>query len=130
MEQIKQVVALASNLEAGTIRIGSFSSASACILPKIIAKFQKKHPNITFTFFEGTYEEIMEWFETGVIDIGVIVQNTNMSVNVLPLIQDRMVVAYPEGHRFHYIETIELNDLQQEPFIMPKGDYLVHVDEI
>ncbi|MFC5468194.1 LysR family transcriptional regulator [Cohnella suwonensis] len=130
MENIKQVVAFASNLEAGTIRIGSFSSATACVLPKIISKFQKKHPNITFTFFEGTYEEILEWFETGVIDIGVVVQQPSKKLNVLPLIQDRMVVAFPEGHRFQYEEAIDVADLQGEPFIMPKGVYQVHVDEI
>lgn len=130
MENIKQVVAFASNLETGTIRIGSFSSATACVLPKIISKFQKKHPNITFTFFEGTYEEILEWFETGVIDLGIVVQQPSKKLNVLPLIQDRMVVAFPEGHRFQYEEAIDVADLQGEPFIMPKGVYQVHVDEI
>ncbi|NEW07627.1 LysR family transcriptional regulator [Paenibacillus sp. SYP-B3998] len=131
MEKIKQEVAFASNLEAGTIRIGSFASATSCILPKIISKFHKKHPNIEFVFFEGTYEEIIEWFETGVIDIGIVVQqNMNTKLNVLPLIKDKMVVAFPEGHRFQDEKTIDIQDLQEEPFIMPKGGYRTHVDEI
>lgn len=131
LEKIKQEVAFASNLEVGTIRIGSFASATACILPKIISKFHKKHPNIEFIFFEGTYDEIIEWFETGVIDIGIVVQqNMNTNLNVLPLIKDKMVVAFPEGHRFQEDETIDIQDLQKEPFIMPKGVYRTHVDEI
>ncbi|SFE33750.1 DNA-binding transcriptional regulator, LysR family [Paenibacillus algorifonticola] len=131
MEKIKQEVAFASNLEAGTIRIGSFASATSCILPKIISKFHKKHPNIKFIFFEGTYDEIIEWFETGVIDIGIVVQeNRNTNLYVLPLIKDKMVVAFPEGHRFQEEKTIDVQDLQEEPFIMPKGVYRSHVDEI
>lgn len=131
IERIKQEVAFASNLEAGTIRIGSFSSATSCILPKIISKFHKKHPNIEFIFFEGTYEEILEWFETGVIDIGIVIQqNMNTNLNLLPLIKDKMVVAFPEGHRFQEKTIIDIQDLQEEPFIMPKGVYRTHVDEI
>lgn len=131
MEKIKQEAAFASNLEAGTIRIGSFASATACILPKIISKYQKKYPNIEFIFFEGTYEEIIEWFETGVIDIGIVVeQKMNANLNLLPLIKDKMVVAYPEGHRFEKETTINVQELKEEPFIMPKGVYRTHVDEI
>lgn len=131
MEKIKQVAAFASNLEAGTIRIGSFASATACLLPKIISKYQKKHPNIEFIFFEGTYEEIIEWFETGVIDIGVVVKQTlKADLNFLPLIKDKMVVAFPEGHRLEKEKTIDVKELQEEPFIMPKGVYRTHVDDI
>ncbi|MBB6021771.1 DNA-binding transcriptional LysR family regulator [Paenibacillus sp. JGP012] len=130
MEQIKQVVAFTSNIEAGTIRIGSFSSATACVLPKIIAAFQKKYPNITFSFFEGTYEEILEWFETGIIDLGVVVEQPGKELNALTLMQDRMVVAFPAGHRFQSEEIIEVTELQRESFIMPKDVYRAHVDEI
>lgn len=131
MERIKQIVAFTSELKAGTIRVGSFPSATACILPKIIAKFQKKYPSITFTFFEGNYEEILEWFETGVIDIGVVVQDSGKQLNLVPLIQDRMVVAFPDGHRLQSKEeAIHIDDLLEEPFIMPKGVYRSHVEDI
>lgn len=131
MEKIKQVIAFASNLETGTIRIGSFSGATSCILPKIISRFHKKFPNVDFTFFEGSYEEILEWFEIGVIDIGVVVEPTKATkLNLLPLVQNKMVVAYPEGHRFQNVEIIDVQELKYEPFIMPKGVYRVHVDEI
>lgn len=131
MEKIKQEVAFASNLEAGVIRIGSFASATSCLLPKIISKFHKKYPNIEFTFFEGTYDEIMEWFETGVVDIGIVVQqNNNPNLHVLPLIEDKMVVAFPEGHRFEHHAVIDVQELIEEDFIMPKGIYRPHVDDI
>ncbi|CAM3685299.1 LysR family transcriptional regulator [Cohnella lubricantis] len=131
MEKIKQEVAFASNLEVGTIRIGSFSSASSCLLPKMVAKFHQKHPNIEFIFFEGTYEEIREWIETGVVDIGFVVQPTlETNLHIVPVIKDQMVVAFPDGHHFQKKETIDAQDIQEEPFIMPKGVYRTHVEEI
>lgn len=131
MEKIKQEIAFTSKLEAGTIRIGSFASATSCILPKIISKFHKKYPSIEFIFFEGTYDEILEWFEIGVIDVAIVVQqHVNTNLHVLPLIQDKMVVAFPEGHRFQEVKTIDVQDLKEEPFIMPKGVYRSHVDEV
>lgn len=131
MEIIKQEAALASNLEAGTIRIGSFPSASANILPSIISKYNQKHPNTAFTFYEGTYEEILEWFETGVIDIGfVIQQNKELNLHIVPLVKDKMVVAFPADHRFQREDVIDVHDLQEEDFIMPKGLYRANVEEI
>lgn len=65
MEHINQEIALQANLEIGTIRIGSFTSASACLLPKIISKFHRKYPKIELKLFEGSYEEIIEWLKTG-----------------------------------------------------------------
>jgi len=44
MESINQEIALAKSIETGTIRIGTFASASSCLLPKLLVKFQKKTP--------------------------------------------------------------------------------------
>ncbi|WP_163858558.1 LysR family transcriptional regulator [Paenibacillus elgii] len=130
-ERIQQELALAASLEAGTVRIGTFYSASSCLLPKILAKFQKKHPRIEFRFYEGTYEEMAEWLDTGVIDIGFVVQqDKHTKWDTVPLIQDKMVVAFPAGHKFQQREMITVEDLQDEPFIMPKGMYQSHIEEI
>lgn len=131
MEIIQQELALASQLEVGTIRIGTFASASACVLPKILAKFQKKHPKIEFRFYEGTYEEITEWLATGVIDIGFVVQpDTKSAFDWVPLVKDEMVVAFSENHPFGQEDVVPVRALQNEPFILPTGMYQAHVQAI
>ncbi|WP_096186406.1 LysR family transcriptional regulator [Evansella halocellulosilytica] len=131
IEKINQEVALASNLETGTIRIGTFASASSCLLPKILSKFQKKHPKIEFKFYEGTYEEITEWLNTGIIDIGFVVQGMSYpDLDFVPLIKDNMVVAFHPEHQFLHRETINMRDLEAEPFIMPTGMYQSHVEDL
>ncbi|MCC2249819.1 LysR family transcriptional regulator [Virgibacillus sp. AGTR] len=131
MEKINQEVALATNLEIGTIHIGTFSSASSCLLPKILAKFQKKHPKIEFRFYEGTYEEITEWLNSGIIDIGFVVEDRSTSdFDLVPLIKDEMVIAFHPEHKFFNKQTVNMQDLQDEPFIMPTGMYQAHVEAL
>ncbi|MGM0941227.1 MAG: LysR family transcriptional regulator [Bacillota bacterium] len=131
IEKINQEVALATNLEIGTIHIGTFSSASSCLLPKILAKFQKKHPKIEFRFYEGTYEEITEWLNSGIIDIGFVVEDRSTSdFDLVPLIKDEMVIAFHPEHKFFNKQTVNMQDLQDEPFIMPTGMYQAHVEAL
>ncbi|RAT97600.1 LysR family transcriptional regulator [Brevibacillus sp. Leaf182] len=131
MEKINQEVALASKIEVGTIRIGTFASASACLLPKILSKFQKRHPKIEFKFYEGTYEEITEWLKTGVVDIGFVVEHKSQAeFEMIPIKKDKMVVAFSVHHKFNGQENISIQDLKEEPFIMPTGMYQSHVNEI
>lgn len=131
MESIHQEIALATNLETGIIRIGTFASASSCLLPKLLAKFQKKHPKIEFKFYEGTYEEITEWLSSGVIDIGFVVKGeANPNFDFVPLIKDDMVVAYHPAHRFQSGDTVDMAELAKESFIMPTGMYQSHVEAL
>ncbi|MGG0670830.1 LysR family transcriptional regulator [Lederbergia citrisecunda] len=131
IDSINQEIALATNLETGLIRIGTFASASSCLLPKLLAKFQKKHPKIEFKFYEGTYEEITEWLSSGIIDIGFVVKGkSNPGFDLVPLIKDEMVVAYHHEHRFHAKETVDMDDLLEESFIMPTGMYQSHVEAL
>jgi len=128
---INQEIALATNLETGIIRIGTFASASSCLLPKLLAKFQKKHPKIEFKFYEGTYEEITEWLSSGIIDIGFVVKGkSNPDFDLVPIIKDNMAVAYHPDHKFHFKETVDMEDLKGESFIMPTGMYKSHVEEL
>lgn len=131
MEHINQEIALQANLEIGTIRIGSFTSASACLLPKIISKFHRKYPKIELKLFEGSYEEIIEWLKTGVIDVGFIIeQDLDCEFDTVPLIEDTIAVAFPDNGRFLGKDFIQIEDLNNEPLIMPKGMYQLYIEAI
>jgi len=131
VEKIQQEIALTKNIESGLIRIGTFASASACLLPKLLVSYQKKHPKIEFKFYEGTYEEILEWLDSGIIDVGFVVKGkADEAFDLLPLMKDKMVVAYHENHRFKQQPIVDMGELANEPFIMPTGMYQSHVEDI
>ncbi|WP_144495384.1 MULTISPECIES: LysR family transcriptional regulator [Bacillus] len=131
VEKIQQEIALTKNIETGLIRIGTFASASACLLPKLLVSYQKKHPKIEFKFYEGTYEEILEWLDSGIIDVGFVVKgHADEAFDLLPLMKDEMVVAYHPNHRYEQQPIVDITDLADEPFIMPTGMYQSHVEDI
>ncbi|HJF64286.1 MAG TPA: LysR family transcriptional regulator, partial [Gordonibacter urolithinfaciens] len=50
-----------NGLQAGLIRIGTFSSVATHWLPNVIRAFQEDYPNIDYELLLGDYSEIEEW---------------------------------------------------------------------
>ena len=50
-----------NGLQAGLIRVGTFSSVATHWLPNIIKKFQADYPNIDYEILLGDYSEIENW---------------------------------------------------------------------
>ena len=122
IEKIEQEVAVEKGLEVGTIRIGSFPSASAHFLPKIIRVFREKYPKLELVLHEGTLEEVNEWLLTRVIDVGIIILPSE-EMDTLSLAKDQMVVVLRDDHPLYIKPSISIKDLENEPLIVFKGGY-------
>ena len=120
MAQIEQEAAAEKGLEAGVIRIGSFPSAAARLLPKMIATFKSLHPDIEIVLFEGTDQEIVEWLDSRVIDVGFVAE-ASLGSRTIPLTKDKMVVVMPKGHPYGAAPAIPVTQLVDSPFIMSQG---------
>ncbi|WP_223588857.1 LysR family transcriptional regulator [Neobacillus bataviensis] len=127
-EQIKQKTAAILGIEMGKIKIGSFPSASAKLLPGIISYFKNRYEGIDLELVEGSYDEITAWVENGVIDIGFVSLPVK-GVETIPLLKDKLVVLLPSGHTLHEYKTITIEQLSDEPFIMPKAGCEVLIKE-
>ncbi|NMD71748.1 LysR family transcriptional regulator [Bacillus sp. DNRA2] len=108
-----------SEIELGTLKIGSISSMTAKLLPGMISTFQKRFPGVEVILYEGSYAEVVNWIKIGIIDVGVVTE-TKHEFDFIPLLQDKMVVFVPERHPLNQQSTIRLQDIANEPFIMPK----------
>ncbi|WMM26100.1 LysR family transcriptional regulator [Tissierella sp. MB52-C2] len=129
VENIKFIVNSTNNLETGSIRIGSYASASSCLLPKILVEFEKKFPKIDLVFFEGNYDEIIEWLEIGIVDVGFVIEtDRKLNLQRVPIIKDKLVVGFYKGHKFEDKENINIKELKDEIFILPKGPYRKQID--
>lgn len=119
-EQIKQLAAAAKGLQIGTLRIGSFPSVSAKLLPTIIQSFRQRYPGIELVLFEGTYEEISGWIMAGAVDIGFLTCPCE-GLETVSLVTDELVALLPAGHPLTNQPQLTLEQLASEPFIMPKA---------
>jgi DNA-binding transcriptional LysR family regulator len=120
VDQIGQEAEAEKGLEVGTVRIGSFPSASAHFVPRMISVFRRKYPNVNITLLEGTYPEVEDWLSSRVVDIGIILL-PNSHFDTVPLAEDNMLVVLPKGHPLAKRKSIPIKALDNEPFIVPMG---------
>ncbi len=118
--QIEQEAAAEQGLEAGVVRIGSFPSAAARLLPKMIAAWESLHPKITLVLFEGSDHEVLEWLQSRVIDAAFVAQAEGDS-HMIPLTRDKMVAVMPQGHALGKGSAVSVPRLADSPFIMSRG---------
>lgn len=103
-----------------TIRIGSFPSVSARLLPHAMKTFRASYPGIELIFLDGTNQEVRNWLFTGAIDVGF-VSLPDDEFETTFIVQDEMNMVVPATHPLAAKHTIEIEDIQGEAFIMTKG---------
>lgn len=105
-------------LEAGLIRIGTFTSVSVHWLPKMIKTFQNEYPKIDFELLHGDYTEIENWIIEGRVDCGFLRLPIKTGLESIFLEQDRLMVILPEQHQLANCEYFPISKLSDEPFIL------------
>lgn len=103
--------------DAGTIRLGAFTSVAVHWLPGIIRDFQAIHPRVELKLFNGDYGDMERWLEKGEIDVGFVALPAPGQARTIPLAADPLMVILPRGHRLCAREAIAPEELRGEDFI-------------
>lgn len=105
------------NVEAGVVRIGSFTSLSCHWLPQRLRDFGDRYPRIQFELKLGSTPQIAEWTRSGVIDLGLVTDPEAPDLAFIQLLEDDFVAVLPEGHPLADRRTIGFGELAEENFI-------------
>lgn len=129
-EKLQSVVNGINGLNAGLIRIGTFSSVATHWLPNMIHEFQKEYPNIDYELLLGDYTEIETWISEGRVDCGFLRLPVQAELETMFLEQDRLLAVMPEGHPLAALEETPLSALCGEPFMLLEKGAKAEVSEI
>ena len=118
-ERLMPAVRAASirGLDAGTVRIGAFTSVAVHWLPGVLKEFQTDYPNVEFRLFNGDYHDVEQWLSDGSIDIGFVNVPCAVDCECIPLMADRLLAILPPGSRFASYPKFPLIECEKEPFI-------------
>ncbi|WP_441247231.1 LysR family transcriptional regulator [Kitasatospora sp. McL0602] len=108
------------NLVTGRLRVGTFATAAAALVPKAIAAFRATHPSIAVTLEEGLTPQLVTKLTAGEADVAVISTTYDqplLGVELHKLCDDFMMVALPPGHPLAGRRQVTLADLAQEEWI-------------
>ena len=117
--RMHELAANINGLDIGLINIASYSSIATHWLPKVIADFKKKYPNININLMEGVRQEVLKWIEDGRADIGLLSGGDDIDYDWIPLADDPMIAVLPKDHPLADAKEFPLDRCEQEEFIMP-----------
>jgi DNA-binding transcriptional LysR family regulator len=121
-EAIEQEAKAAQGLAMGKLRLGSMTTmVSPALLASVLTRFQQQHPDVEVVLFEGTMQEVGEWINNSVIDVGFALHPTDC-LNSTLLTTDELCVVVSQTHRLHGRTVVTPDELTNESFIMAKNE--------
>lgn len=116
-EELAQLLEDIRSANAGSVRLGAFTSVAVHWLPGMIRAFQQDHPGAELEMFNGDYHDIEQWLRSGEIDLAFVTLPAPEGVRAIPLTEDPLVAVLPRGHRLEHMERIPIKEFDGEPFI-------------
>ncbi|MGH2851113.1 MAG: LysR family transcriptional regulator [Solirubrobacteraceae bacterium] len=116
-------MAAIAGLRGGQLRMASFPTAGATLMPLAIAIFRGRHPEVALTLAEGEPEEIGPRLSAGEFDLALLFEFEGTSESLGPelarlaLFEDPMFLALPADHPLARRPTLRLEDLRTEAWI-------------
>lgn len=118
-DALYQLVSELNGLERGHVRLGIFNSMCK-YLPVLIRDFSEQYPHITFEIYQGSYEDIIEWLKTGVVDIGFLSKTVNPGFPFYEIFSDPLMCILKKGTPTASDTEISLESLADAPFVMQR----------
>jgi DNA-binding transcriptional LysR family regulator len=112
-----------AGLRGGQLRMASFPTAGATLMPLAIALFRAQHPEVELTLAEGEPEEIAPRLYAGEFDLALLFEFEGTSDSLVsdlarqPLFEDPMFLALPADHPLAGRRTLRLADLRAEAWV-------------
>lgn len=110
--------------EAGTLRVGTFQSVGARVLPEIMRRFTAAWPAVDVVLVEMDDVEIELALERGEVDVGfVLLPVAERPLDTIELLHDPYVLVVPGGSPFALSPTPpSLQEIGAEPLVGFKSD--------
>lgn len=119
--KLKETMDSIKGVQAGTLRIGAFSSVCLTLLPQIIGEFSDRYPGIKIEIMQnnGHYQELVRFLEGGMVDCSFVCLPVPGELHCITLAKDRFMAVLPQGHPLSACPEVSFEQLQQIPFLMP-----------
>ena len=116
--ELMQSAADLQGMDAGYVRVATFSSVSAQWLPSILKSFGERYPNIEFEVATGDYYgQSEDWILQGKVDCGFLRLPSVKHLQTYALYRDELQVILPCGHPLADSDPFPAAALAAEPFI-------------
>lgn len=117
-EELRQL----AGLEGGRLRLASFASAAASIMPLAVARFRKRHPAVELDIAMADPAESMPRLRSGQLDLALSHDQMDgedtSGIELVHLFDDPMYVVMPASHPLAGIARLDLCRFAGEPWML------------
>jgi DNA-binding transcriptional LysR family regulator len=143
LDAAEAALAAIAGLRGGRLRMASFPTAGATLMPLAIATFRSRHPDVELTLAEGEPEQIAPRLRTGELDLALLFEfdasgddgdggdsgqtdgsgsSSGGRLTRVELLQDPLYLALPRAHPLAQRRGLRLEDLREEAWIQTSKD--------
>jgi DNA-binding transcriptional LysR family regulator len=116
-----------AGIRGGRVRMSSFPSAGASLLPPAVALFTSRHPEVELNFVEQEPEEAVQMLRAAELEVSLVFEFRNLSqpeferlyegIELRHLIDDPMYLALPREHPAARKSRVRLQDVASDVWI-------------
>ena len=108
-----------TRLNTVPLRIGMMTTVGAQCLNPCFARYQQDYPNIEFELIIDNDQSLLEQLESGRLDLAISPTELTLrsAYQTKLLYIERYVVAFAKAHRFNQLDSIDLKEIQTEPYL-------------
>jgi DNA-binding transcriptional LysR family regulator len=122
LEAADAALAAIAGLRGGRLRMASFPTAGATLMPLAIATFRSSYPDVELTLTEGEPEQIVPRLRAGELDLALLFEFAGETPlregeTRVELLEDPMYLALPRDHRLAGKGKLRLADLKGEAWV-------------
>jgi DNA-binding transcriptional LysR family regulator len=123
VEAAEAELAALLGVRAGRLRVASFPSAGATLMPLAVARFRQEHPDVALTLAEDEPERIAPRLRAGEFDLALLFhfpgarERPGGGLRNVTLLEDPMFVALPAEHPLADKRALSLRDLREQRWI-------------
>ncbi len=128
LDAAEAALAAIKGLRGGRLRMASFPTAGATLMPIAIASFRTSYPDVELTLAEGEPEEIAPRMRAGEFDLALLFEFTGeQSVLAaeetrVELLADPLYLALPREHRLASGRRLRLSELAGESWVQTSSE--------
>ncbi|WP_341301398.1 LysR family transcriptional regulator [Lysinibacillus sp. FSL H8-0500] len=115
------------NITTGSIKLGIPPLIGTLFFPEIARKFHQTYPNVHLELVERGAKTVGSLVENGEVDMGIVVLPTDERKFLIhPFVEDQFFVFINESHPLAQQDSIQLQQLKDETFILFAEEFTLH----
>jgi DNA-binding transcriptional LysR family regulator len=122
LESAEEDIAAIAGLRGGRLRLVCFQSAGATVVPRAVATFHERHPDVELSMREAEPGEAVQLLKAGEVDLALVYDHATMTLvpelELTHLMDDVYDVLMPAGHELADRRRLALGDLADESWIL------------